>query len=215
MARRRHNPTPNHPLGPGCARLYERFVREGLVAPEPRSATLIAAKFGPPQRDRVLPPNLSRPDGRSALSGVLAPVAVDRSPSPPRSWAKTAGFPPVTRERCTRSTGWPAPSAGVTTVGNWASTSWATARFRRSGADAGGTAARSAGERSARTRGQRTAAFAGPFPPFPSKQPRLRYGGQDIRVVVPDTVHPGADGAPLVWAGMGLTEQLKEAGHRR
>ena len=37
-----------------------------------------------------------------------------------------------------------------------------------------------------------------PFPPFQSKQPLLRYGGQDIRVVVPDTVHPGADGAPLV-----------------
>ena len=26
---------------------------------------------------------------------VLAPVAVDRSPSPPRSWAKTAGSPQV------------------------------------------------------------------------------------------------------------------------
>ena len=26
---------------------------------------------------------------------MLAPVAVDRSPLPPRSWAKTAGFPQV------------------------------------------------------------------------------------------------------------------------
>ena len=94
------------------------------------------------------------------VARVLAPVAVDRSPSPPRSWANNRGFPPGTLERCTRSTGWPAPSAGVTTVENGAAPSWATARFRRSGADAGGTAARSAGERSARTRGQRTAAFA-------------------------------------------------------
>ena len=31
----------------------------------------------------------------TALAGVLAPVAVDRSPSPPRSWAKTAGSPQV------------------------------------------------------------------------------------------------------------------------
>ena len=53
------------------------------------------------------------------------------------------------------------------------------------------------------------------LPPFPSKQPLLRYGGKDIRVVVPDTVHPGADGAPLVRAGMGFTEQFKEAEHRR
>ena len=29
------------------------------------------------------------------VEGVLAPVAVDRSPSPPRSWAKTAGSPQV------------------------------------------------------------------------------------------------------------------------
>ena len=54
-----------------------------------------------------------------------------------------------------------------------------------------------------------------PLPPFPSKQPLLRYGGQDIRVVVPDTVHPGADGAPLVWADMGFTQQLKEVRHRQ
>ena len=30
---------------------------------------------------------------RRTIQGVLAPVAVDRSPSPPRSWAKTAGSP--------------------------------------------------------------------------------------------------------------------------
>ena len=30
-----------------------------------------------------------------AERAVLAPVAVDRSPSPPRSWAKTAGSPQV------------------------------------------------------------------------------------------------------------------------
>ena len=30
-----------------------------------------------------------------AAAAVLAPVAVDRSPSPPRSWAKTAGSPQV------------------------------------------------------------------------------------------------------------------------
>ena len=31
----------------------------------------------------------------TAPTAVLAPVAVDRSPSPPRSWAKTAGSPQV------------------------------------------------------------------------------------------------------------------------
>ena len=32
---------------------------------------------------------------RTSPHPVLAPVAVDRSPSPPRSWAKTAGSPQV------------------------------------------------------------------------------------------------------------------------
>ena len=32
---------------------------------------------------------------RVVRDAVLAPVAVDRSPSPPRSWAKTAGSPHV------------------------------------------------------------------------------------------------------------------------
>ena len=36
---------------------------------------------------------LGRP--KVALILVLAPVAVDRAPSPPRSWAKTAGSPQV------------------------------------------------------------------------------------------------------------------------
>ena len=31
----------------------------------------------------------------TASQWVLAPVAVDRAPSPPRSWAKTAGSPQV------------------------------------------------------------------------------------------------------------------------
>ena len=47
---------------------------------------------------------------------MLAPVAVDRSPSPPRAWAKTAGSPQVHVSDARGSTGWPAPSAGVTTV---------------------------------------------------------------------------------------------------
>ena len=105
---------------------------------------------------------------------------------------KPRGFPPGTRERCTRSTGWPAPSAGVTPVENGASPSWAPARFRRSGADAGGTAARSAGERAARTRGQRTAAFAclftigeewalrWPSPAAPLAKRRLGGGGRTV-----------------------------------
>ena len=96
----------------------------------------------------------------TASQWVLAPVAVESGAFTSEIVGENRGFPPGTRERCTRSTGWPAPSAGVTPVENWASTLWATARFRRSGADAGGTAARSAGERSARTRGPRTAAFA-------------------------------------------------------
>ena len=42
----------------------------------------------------------------ASRQSVLAPVAVDRSPSPPRSWAKTAGSPQVhvsdARDRCAR-----------------------------------------------------------------------------------------------------------------
>ena len=41
-------------------------------------------------------PDLSRArSAKTATTRVLAPVAVDRSPSPPRSWAKTAGSPQV------------------------------------------------------------------------------------------------------------------------
>ena len=43
-------------------------------------------KPGPKGPERVAHPRHRR---------VLAPVAVDRSPSPPRSWAKTAGSPQV------------------------------------------------------------------------------------------------------------------------
>ena len=62
--------------------------------------------------------------------GVLALVAVDRSPLPPRSWAKTAGFPQVHLSDARDRRDGLRQARGVTTVEDWVSPSWATARFR-------------------------------------------------------------------------------------
>ncbi len=53
------------------------------------------------------------------------------------------------------------------------------------------------------------------FLPFRSDQPLLGHGIQDLRIVVDDAVHPRADGALLVGAGMEFPNQLKELLRRR
>ena len=57
---------------------------------------------------------------------------------------------------------------------------------------------------------------AGPgVSPWISEQVPLGRRGQDVRIVVPDAVHLGADGALLVGAGVRLPNQVEELGHRR
>ena len=57
---------------------------------------------------------------------------------------------------------------------------------------------------------------AGPgVSPWISEQVPLGRRGQDVRMVVPDAVHLGADGALLVGAGVRLPNQVEELGHRR
>ena len=53
------------------------------------------------------------------------------------------------------------------------------------------------------------------FPPLHSEKPPLRHWNQDIRIVVPDAVHPATDGAPLVGTGTGFTHQLEKSPYRR
>ncbi len=48
-----------------------------------------------------------------------------------------------------------------------------------------------------------------------SNQPPLRPGSQNVRVVVLDAVHPGADSTPLVGASAGFAHQLEEPRDRR
>ena len=50
---------------------------------------------------------------------------------------------------------------------------------------------------------------------LPPKELQLRPAGQNARIVVPDAVHSGADGAPLVRAAMGFTHQVEESWRRR
>ena len=57
---------------------------------------------------------------------------------------------------------------------------------------------------------------AGPgVSPWISEQVPLGRRGQDVRIVVSDAVHLGADGALLVGAGVRLPNQVEELGHRR
>ena len=77
-----------------CEERTRRNPREGIV----RLTAGISDSWHEQRRTEL--PRLSIPRRhhrlrRLALLSVLAPVAVDRSPSPPRSWAKTAGSPQV------------------------------------------------------------------------------------------------------------------------
>ncbi len=53
------------------------------------------------------------------------------------------------------------------------------------------------------------------FPPSTSRQPLLRRGDQNARVLIPDAVRPRADGAPLVRAAVGFTHEFEEPRARR
>ena len=53
------------------------------------------------------------------------------------------------------------------------------------------------------------------FRPSRSGGPIFRAGDQNIRVVVPDAVGPGADGTPFVGSATGFTHQLEAPRHWR
>ena len=72
----------------------ETFVAAGLARRHvERGAKVVLVTATRGDAGRVGDPPLCVRDALPALRELLAPVAVDRSPSPPRSWAKTAGSP--------------------------------------------------------------------------------------------------------------------------